>query len=634
MAQKIKAKIIFVICCALCLGSLSSCTNLPNKKHSGKLEILSYESKNNGKNRSKNLEYNVETLTKDGIDYGRLSFGEIGKTGGSLVLGLSGGGPKTFNLWASSDATSNEVGGMMYVGLLERNPMTGEMLPLLAKDYELKDNGKKIIINLRRGLKWSDGVEITSEDVLFTWNVIVKEGFETGGQRESVLIDNKFPEFKALDKYTVSVQLPRPFAPMLGNLSYPIAPAHFFKTKLQKINEVEKQRKLFVQLMGTKDDPSSFVVNGPFKLANYRKQERIEYVRNPDYFAFDATGKTRLPYFDKLTYVITPSADLEFFKFISGEIPLLGVNSDMIKLLNKLDMRKQPFEIYDLGGSNISSFVSFNMSNSVKEPIRSWFNNKNFRKALALSIDRNSMIDSIFLGVGSPLCLGFSANSLYFNDELNSRVCSGKADLKAAKEILSQSGFKLDKKTNKLLDSKGNIVRFSLFTNKLDTGGGLSTRELMTTMIVEQWQKLGIQIDFKALEFNNLVVRLTNTGEWEAVVLGFSGESLLEPHSGANVWRSDGRLHLFDSKPHEKRSWEARIDELMDEGTRYNSFKERKKYYYDLQEIISDENPMIYLVAPRSFIAVSKKIGNFIPSKLLGTSYNLEQWYFKNTEKI
>lgn len=586
--------------------------------------------------------YEDTTVNIGGSEYKQLLSGKVGKYGGSLVMGLSGNGPKTFNPWASPDATTSSVSSLMFLGLVERDPWKGEIIPSLAKDYKIEEGGKKIVVHLRKGLKWSDGEPITAKDVLFTWNTILKDGFERLGAREGVIVNGKFPEVVATDDYTIYFRTDRLFAPLLSELSYAIAPAHYFEPILKKAAKglqgeeaLKKQKQVFSTLWGTNlADPKSIVVSGPFKLVKYQHGERIVYERNPNYFVVDSKGQ-KLPYLKKFTYLIMPSDDLETFKFSSGEIPILGLSPESLPLVRKIPIKK-PFTIYKQGPSNTLTFFTFNMSRRAKLPkaMSEWFNNPVFREAISYAIDRQSMIDTVFQGIGSPLCLSDQINSIYYNKNLIS-VCPRKADLKRAKALLKDAGFKFNAK-GFLIDNKGNPVKFSLYTNAGSASDTLSPRELMAVLVKEQLAKIGIEVDVKVLEFNNLVQRMMQTGDWQTLIMGFGGGDPFEPNSSANVLYSNSRLHIFDQREEGKtitdiRPWEAEIDSLVSQGTSSFEFEQRKKYYYRIQEILWKENPMIYLVTPQTLVAVQdKNIGNFNPSKLAGITHNVEQWYFKN----
>ena len=122
------------------------------------------------------MEYNnPTTVSKDGVEYMQ-SNSPVGKFGGVLISSTIGEGPKTFNPFNSKDATSSTMAGVMYDGLLTTDPVSGQPVAKLAKSYEISPDGKTYIINLRKGIKWSDGKLITADDVVFTWRDIIFAG--------------------------------------------------------------------------------------------------------------------------------------------------------------------------------------------------------------------------------------------------------------------------------------------------------------------------------------------------------------------------------------------------------------------------------------------------------------------------
>ena len=115
------------------------------------------------------------TITIDGVDYYK-SGAQNGKFGGEFFVSTIGEGPKTFNPFNAMDATSSTMGGIMYDGLLTTNPATGEVIPLLAKSFSISPDGREYTINLRKGIKWSDGQPITADDVIYTYKEIIFAG--------------------------------------------------------------------------------------------------------------------------------------------------------------------------------------------------------------------------------------------------------------------------------------------------------------------------------------------------------------------------------------------------------------------------------------------------------------------------
>jgi len=216
-----------------------------------------------------------KTVYKNNIEY-RLSRGKVGKYGGTFYSSTIGEGPKTFNLWTAMDATSSDMGQLMFDGLVSTDAYTGAVIPWLAKSYEIKNGGKEYIFRLRKGLKWSDGKPITADDVIFTWKDIVAEGYGNTSSRDNMLISGKFPLVEKVDNLSVKFILPEPFSPFLRQLSLGIAPKHV----LYKVYKQGKQA--FNSYWGVTTPPKDFVTSGMFKLSNYVPAQRVEFVRNPD----------------------------------------------------------------------------------------------------------------------------------------------------------------------------------------------------------------------------------------------------------------------------------------------------------------------------------------------------------------
>ena len=153
--------------------------------------------------------YIKKNITINGVDYLQ-SEAPIGKFGGTFVSSTIGEGPKTFNPFNSKDNISSQMSEIMYDGLVTTDPVTGDTIPKLAKDFAVN------------GCKWSDGKPITADDVVFTWQNIIFDGFGNTSIRDSIVIDGKLPTVQKIDDYTVKFTTPQPFAPFIRMLSSPI----------------------------------------------------------------------------------------------------------------------------------------------------------------------------------------------------------------------------------------------------------------------------------------------------------------------------------------------------------------------------------------------------------------------------
>ena len=556
-------------------------------------------------------------ITINGIDYLQ-SQAHIGKFGGELVISTIGEGPKTFNPCNTKDATSSSMAGMLYDGLVTTNPRTGEVQPLLAKNFEIKDND--YIIHLRKGIKWTDGKPITADDVIYTYNEIVFKGLGNPSTMDAMLVDGKLPSLVKIDDYTVKFRTPKPFAPFLRQLSYPIVPKHYFKPYSDKGESV------FNAFLSPNTNPKDIVSSGAFKLKEYVAAQRVVFVRNPNYYKINLENK-QLPYLDKVVYLIVGDTNNEILKFEAKELDVLSIRGSNVAQY-KLNEAKSDYSVYNLGADTGTLFLVINLNNRKDKngkyyvnPIKqNWFGNRDFRAAIDWAIDRKNMVQNIASGVAEPLFTAESLNSIY----LNKYIKGHPSDINVASKSLQKAGFIL--KNGKLYDNKGNRVEFDLYTN-----AGNLEREALGVMVKQDLEELGMKVNFKPVEFNSLVNKLTNTYDWDMAIMGLTG-SPLEPHDGKNVWTSKGSLHMFNQRPanysiDDRLAWEKDLDDIFKEGALKLSFEERKPLYDKYQTIIYNQKPIIYLYSPIRITAIRKKFKNIFPTPLSGLIYNLDEIY-------
>lgn len=566
---------------------------------------------------------NPYTKTIDGVDY-MVSTLPCGKFGGKFVTSTIGEGPKTFNPFTSTDATSSSMADMMYDGLFTSNPMTGKVVPKLAKSVEMK--GNRYIIHLRKGIKWSDGVPITADDVIFTWKDIIFAGLGNTSTRDSMIIDGEIPTIKKIDDYTVEFSIKKQFAPFLRMLSVSIAPKHYFTKQ-------KNWQKNFDRFLSTNINPDTIVTSGAYRLKEYVPAQRVVFERNPNYYEINK-NRQKLPYLDKIVYLIVGDLNNQILKFEAKELDEISLRGGDVARY-KAKEYDSDYTIYNLGPDTGTMFVAINLNrrfsqqNGVKKYFvnpkkQVWFNDVNFRKAIDYAIDRKSMVQNIANGMASPLFTAESKNSIFYNKSL----VGHERNLSIAKSYLKKSGFYY--KNGKLYDKNNNRVEFDLYTN-----AGNTEREALGVMVKQDLADIGMQVNFKPIEFNSLVNKITNSYDWDMIILGLTGSSL-EPHNGKNVWYSSGPLHIFNQRPVNKPvtdrlSWEIKLDNIFDKAALELNFKSRKKYYDEYQRIIYNEAPIVYLYSPIRIYAIRRKFKNILPSSLSGLTYNIEEIYIDNS---
>lgn len=555
----------------------------------------------------------------NGVDYLQ-SQAPTGKFGGELIESTIGEGPKTFNPFTSKDATSSTMSGLMFDGLFSTSPKDGRIIPKLAKSYETKD-GKVYKVYLRHGVKWSDGKPITADDVVFTWNKIILAGLGNTSTRDAVIIDGKLPKVEKIDDYTVKFSISKPFSPFLRLMSAQIAPKHIFEPV------TNKGAAAFDLFYSTNTNPKDFVTSGAFRLKEYKAAQRVVFERNPDYYMINKDNK-KLPYLNKLVYLIVGDLNNEILKFEGHETDIISLRGSNVAPY-KLKEANSDYKIYNLGPDTGTMFVAINLNKRknangeyyVNPEKQMWFSDKNFRTAVDYALDRKSMVQNIANGLAEPLFTAESLNSVY----LNKNIKGHNRNIAYAKKLLAKSGFKTES-NGKLYDKFGEKVEFNLYTN-----AGNTEREAIGVMVKQDLEDLGMSVNYKPIEFNTLVNKMTSTFDWDMIIMGLTG-SPLEPHDGKNVWYSNGSLHLFNqrseaSKLDDRFPFEKRLDKIFDTAALKTSFSERKKLYDEYQQIIYDEKPIIYLYSPVRIIALRKRFKNIYPSPLSGITYNIEEIY-------
>lgn len=578
-------------------------------------------------------------VEKDGVQYRQGRFPQ-GKFGGTLVRNMIGSDPKTFNIWVSNDTISTELGGLMWPGLLTTDMYTGDVIPYLAESFSVDEDGVTYTTKLRKGLTWSDGKPITSADVEFSWNTIVAGGYGNASMRDVTSVGGESPKVTSVDKLTNKYVTKEKFAPFLRVIGdIPIAPKHI----VEPIIKSKNGRKKFLALWGPTSKPKTMVTSGPFTLKRYVPGQRIEFRRQKNFAMINQEGE-RLPYLDKIVYIAIPDVQTNLLKFKGKEVDITQIRSrDTFELMKERE--KGNFSLHNLGESMGSIFLTFNLNKRSNpktkkpyvDPVKSkWFNDVNFRQAINHVLNRENMVANYFKGLGYPSFTAISPVSPFFNNKLK----RFKPDVEYAMELLAKSGFKKNAE-GKLEDKDGNLVEFDLVTQ---SGG--TFLPTVGNMAIEDMKKLGMKVNFQEINFNIMIDKVTTSFDWQACLFGLSGGDPFEPNSSANVFKSNGRLHLFDQRKPGKgknaeivatdaRDWEKRIDEIFSTASLTLEKSKRKALYDEFQKIIYDQAPFVYLCNAMSIIGARNTIQNYVPTQLSQLSvglHNIEEIWMKDSD--
>jgi peptide/nickel transport system substrate-binding protein len=519
--------------------------------------------------------------------------------------------PKTFN-YALNNSSPN-IFSFTFDGLVDEHGITAEIVPALAESWQISEDKKRITFTLREGLKWSDGAPLTADDVLFSYkDVYLNEAIPTD-VRDSFRIGDKklLPEVKKLDDRRVEFLLPEPSSPFLRAMSAKILPAHRLRqTVFTKGSDGNPQ---FLTTWGTDTNPAEIVTNGPYTIESYANSQRLIYRRNPYYWRKGAQGET-LPYIERIIWQVVENSDSRMLRFRSGDLDMAGLRPEDFSLLKREEQRGK-FAILNGGPASGTTFIAFNLNRATNtngkpfvDPIKArWFNTKAFRQAVAYALDRQSVINNLFRGIGELQNSPISVQSPYFlSPQQGLKVYE--YDPEKAKSLLLGAGFKYNTK-QQLLDEAGNRVRFTMIL----PAGSRSAQQL-AAQIQQDLQSIGIQLDLNPVDFNVLVESISNRN-WECYFLSYTGG--VEPHDGANYWTSAGTSHDFNQGPNVGAppiknwtisDWEKEIDRLFVAGAREYDENKRKQIYADFQRIIQEQVPVIHLVTPTALSAIRNRV--------------------------
>jgi peptide/nickel transport system substrate-binding protein len=483
--------------------------------------------------------------------------------------------PKTFDPLKVEDESSAAVRYLTGGVLVRVNRQTQELEPELAQSWKVSKDGRQITFRLRSGISFSDGTGFSAGDVAYTMQQLMDPALHspTGDAFRSGAGN---VETKVISPTQISITFPAPVAGL---------------------------DRLFdqVAILSERSSKKEMAVLGPFMVADYKPGATLLLNRNPNYWKTDEQGR-KLPYLDSIRLDIQPNRDVEMLRFKRGELDL--INALDSEYFDKL-ASTSPQLVHDAGPSLDSEQLWFNEVGRAPIPgyKKNWFRSANFRRAISEALNREDLSRIVYHGHAQPAVGPFSpANKFWFNSKLKPQTYSPDAALKT----LQADGFRME--NGALKDKDGNEVVFSIITN-----AGSKTRERMAVLIQDDLQKIGVHVNVVTLDFPSLIERMTQSFDYEAILLGLTNVDL-DPNGEMNVWLSSSENHQWN--PQQKipeTSWEAEIDRLMRAQASSTDANKRKEAFDRVQEIVVEQEPFIFLINKNALSAVSTTVHGAAP---------------------
>ena len=546
----------------------------------------------------------------------QISDSPAGQYGASLVVAQRSE-PKTLNPVVAADAPSREVLGVLNADLIHINRSSQQTGPALAKSWTLSKDGRTFTVKLRHGLRFSDGQPFDADDVVFSFQVYLDDKINSP-QRDLLVVGGKPIDVRKLDQYTVRFTLAQPYAAAERIFdSLAMLPRHLLERPYQQGQ--------FAKAWTLAAPPAEIAGMGPFRVKSYTPGQKIVLEKNPYYWKADC-NRNRLPYLNELVFLFVGNEDAQVIRFQAGETDIINrLGADNYALLSK-DAASRGFDLFDLGPSLEYNFLVFNLNDLKSKNLdgvaskQSWFQDLNFRRAVSAAIDRESIVKLVYAGRGAPLWGNVSPSNKFWVDQT---LPHPPRSLDKAREWLKAAGFSW-RADGALLDPKGKLVEFSIITSSSN-----AQRTKMATLIQDDLSKLGMNVHAVPMEFRAVLDRVFQTYDYEAAIMGLGGGDA-DPNPELNVWMSNGSTHLWhlgEAKP--ATDWEAQINQLMQKQMVQLKYKERKRSFDQVQEIIAANLPCVFLATPDIVVGARKKLANFKPAILDPvTLWNVEELYY------
>ncbi len=488
--------------------------------------------------------------------------------------------PDIINPILVNETISATLMDMIFNGLVRLNDKF-EPVPDLAESWDISGDGKVWTFHLRPGVKFHDGAELTSDDVLFTYQLITNPDIDSPWRSSYNLVER----FETPDRYTFKVILKEPSALFLIRMEREIVPKHI----LEGVNLRDTQFNRHP--IGT----------GPFRFLKWDENGTITLEANPEYFE----GR---PYLNRIVaYSNYNSLEHIWVHFIRDEVDLIwNMRFDDYRLIKD----NPGFRTFVFIGN-----VYYALGYNLKDPL---LKDKRFRDALAMGIDVQRMIKRVDKGYGSMedgvgvrVTGPFHPNSWAFNNTVQPVPYKPREALKILKEL----GYE-DRDGDGFLDKDGKELSIRILVDLRD--------ERMQRVFMSLHQNLyemGILLKPQVYD-NDMKLReeFLDKGNFQTYLMIF--QYAVDPDDAAKYWHSKGLVA--------EKWWgynNPELDRLFDSGRVELDKDRRSKIYQEVHRIIYEDQPTLFLYTPFTFYGVSTKFGGIKRSSSYMPIWMLKDWY-------
>jgi peptide/nickel transport system substrate-binding protein len=506
---------------------------------------------------------------------------EAPRRGGAITIAATTDAV-SFHPYKTTDTASGSYQAYVYAGgLLTRDPHNPEQfIPDLAESWSLAEDRVTYTFRLRSDIRWSDGHPITAADFKWTFEQARNpdNGYPYAQNLETIV------SYEAPDPRTLVIKLNAPLAIGLENADA-IRPLPRHVWERLDWNDPNRNPEIMA--------PS--VASGPFKLLEWQRDSHAIFVANDLYY------KGR-PHLDQIIVQIVPNRQMAFERLRAGEVDLAEIEPEHYEQVRRLEH----LAIYEWWPAAASwSYLGFNLRRPHLQDVR-------VRRALAHAIDRQLIIDRIQYGLAQPIYSTFTPVCWCYNPD----VPKYEYDPARARELLAQAGWRPG--PDGVVARDGQRLRLRILYGPNTS----KVRERIATLAHEEFRKVGVEVELQGLEWAAFLQAIKSPPfDWDLIVLGWS--SSVDPHWMYQVW-SEKAIPALNAVGYVNK----RVEELFDQGAREFDLERRRAVYREIQQILSEDAPYIFLTMNKAFSPINKRVGG-IEVTPLGLRHNIERWYIK-----
>jgi peptide/nickel transport system substrate-binding protein len=502
----------------------------------------------------------------------------VGPRPGGTVVIASATDLDSANPLTSVDAWTNEILRFALFTPLVRHGEDLDYEPYLAESWDMLGD-TAVVFRIRRGVRWHDGAPTTAHDVLFTFQRAVDPatGFPNAGYFAH------WTHGEVIDSFTIRFRLTPHAEPLAGWPSTPIVPHHL----LADIPPAELRHAPFNRAP---------VGNGPFVFVSRRPNDRWVFAANPD-FPEELGGR---PLLDRLIWRVVPDATAQMTELRVGNADLiLQPRPEQVETLS----RREDLHLVEKASRQFA-FIAWN---GARPPL----DDPRVRRALAMGIDRDRILQGLRKGLGSPAVGPIMPFHWAYDEGLDPLP----HDPAAAAELLASAGLRDRDGSGRLQNPDGSTVDIEL---KFPAGSDFH-RDVAEAVRADL-AGLGIRATTRPTEIATLFADVTSPDRrFDAALLGWAGDIRLDLRDTFHSAAAGG--------PYQFASYaNPEVDRLIDRGNVDPHRESATPLWHQVQRILRDEQPWTILYYNKdAFLARHRLRG--VRMDIRGGLVNLTEWW-------